>query len=131
MSVGNATGATPPNKMDRDCLAGGGAGLVGIKQQGYPCPSSVPTRAAARMNRATATLIQEAHFLRVSSDYCAVTVPAPDTTYSKRHQMALGVETKPEASRPNGTLMCDKVSRKHSRKDKREGYQLMSELFGT
>ena len=34
--------------------------------------------------------------------------------------MALGVETKPEASRPNGTLMCDKVSRKHSRKDKKE-----------
>ena len=70
-------------------------------------------------------------FLRVSSDYCAVTVPAPDTTYSKRHQMALGVETKPEASRLNGTLLCDKVSRKHSRKDKREGYQLMSEIFGT
>ena len=36
MSVGNATGATPQNKTGWDCLAGGGAGLVGIKAARIP-----------------------------------------------------------------------------------------------
>ena len=69
--------------------------------------------------------------MKVSFDYRAVTGQAPDIAYSEHYQMALGVQTKPEASRLNGTLLCDNVSRKHSREDKREEYQLMSEPFGT